>query len=196
MDRKSIGLNLNPTFMDNHLKLDVTTKFSNTKSWFADQGAIGSAVNFDPTKPVRPDTTSYNYNPSAPKNAELTDYGGYFEWTDPATGKPNVLATRNPVGLLYQKNDVGYANRFIGNIGADYQVHWLPDLKLHANVGTDMARSRGSVYVPEYAASSFTQKGVNNQYEQKRDNYLFEGYANYHKEYSKIKSKFLHLVKS
>jgi TonB-linked SusC/RagA family outer membrane protein len=189
MDRKSIGLNLNPTFLDNHIKVDLTTKFANTKSWFADQGAIGSAVSFDPTKPVYPDTSSFNYNPGAPKNAELTDFGGYYEWTDPATGKPNVLATRNPVGLLYQKEDIGNVNRFIGNIGVDYKVHWFPDLKVHVNAGTDMARSNGNTFKPAEAASSFTQNGEDNRYEQMRDNYLFEGYVNYYKEIPKVKSK-------
>ena len=189
-DRKSIGLNLNPTFLKDHIRIDLTTKYTNSTSWFADQGAIGSAVRFDPTKPVYADTTAFNYNPGAAHNAETDNYGGYYEWTDQTSGKPNALAAKNPVGLLYQKEDVGYANRFIGNFGVDYKIHWLPELRAHANVGTDQTWSHGNTFVPETAASSFYDKGSISKYRQTRENYLFDAYLNYVKELGNtIKSK-------
>jgi iron complex outermembrane receptor protein len=52
MKRYAVGLNLTPTFFDNHLSLDIATKYSMTKSVFADRGAIGSAITMDPTQPV------------------------------------------------------------------------------------------------------------------------------------------------
>lgn len=191
MDKKSIGLNLSPSLLNNDLKIELTTKLTSSQSWFADQGAIGTAVHYDPTKPIYPDTTSFNYNPSAAHNAELGNYGGYFEWTDPTSGNPNNLAPKNPVGLLYQREDIGYANRFIGNIGADYKIHWFPDLKVHVNAGGDQAWSHGHTRVPETAASQFYQKGEDTHYKQQRENYLFDAYVNYLKEFGKgsIKSK-------
>ncbi len=190
MDRKSIGLNLNPTFLDDHLKVELTSKFANTKSWFADQGAIGSAITFNPTQPVYSDIDSYGYKPNTPKNAVPSDYGGYFEWIDPTTnGLPNGLSARNPVGLLNQREDIGNVNRIIGNLGVDYKLHWFEDLKVHVNAGADLARSNGNTYVPETAASAFNQKGSDNKYEQMKDNYLFESYLNYTKEVPSINSR-------
>ena len=91
MGRTSASINLSPTFMDNHLKVDVNLKGSLTNNTFANQGAIGSAVSFDPTQPI------YSGNETL---------GGYFEWLDPSTGKPNTLATLNPLGQLMLRHDV------------------------------------------------------------------------------------------
>ncbi|HYC30605.1 MAG TPA: TonB-dependent receptor plug domain-containing protein, partial [Chitinophagaceae bacterium] len=51
--RKLSGsISLNPVILNNHLKIDLNLKASQQQYRFADQGAIGSAVYFDPTKPV------------------------------------------------------------------------------------------------------------------------------------------------
>jgi iron complex outermembrane receptor protein len=59
---------LNPVLFDKHLKIDLNLKASQQKYRFANQGAIGAAINFDPTKPVYSDSKRY---------------GGYWEWLDP-----------------------------------------------------------------------------------------------------------------
>ena len=74
-----------------------------TDNFFADQGAMWAANNFDPTRPILSGDTAY---------------GGYYEtvFTVGANaGKPNRLAVRNPLGLINSKNDVSDVNRFIGN---------------------------------------------------------------------------------
>ena len=96
---------------DDKLKIDVNLKQSSVNNFFANQGAIGSAVTFDPTQAVNG-----------------TEYDGYFEWLDPATGKPNTLAPRNPVALLNTLDNESTVNRFIGNVQLDYRFHFLPDL--------------------------------------------------------------------
>lgn len=174
MSRYSANLNLSPTYLDGHIKVDANGKFSRTNNFFADQGAIGSAVVFDPTKPVF---------------SETEDYGGYYEWVA-NNGNPNFLAPRNPVGLLEQREDESNVNRFIGNVKVDYQTHFLPDLTLTMNAGTDIARSSGFVFVPETAASAFDRQGIDNVYEQSKDNRLFEFYGNYKKELPSLDSRF------
>ena len=174
LDRSSVTLNVDPTFLDDHLKVDLNFKYSYTYNFFANQDAIGSAVAFDPTQPVYSDTTAY---------------GGYWEWLDPTTGAPAALAPRNPVGLLYQKEDNGHVNRYIGNIQLDYKLHFFPDLRLNLNVGGDLTRSNGTVYIPAEAASDYTRGGVDKQYSQEKDNKLFEIYANYLKDFKSIRSK-------
>ena len=61
MDRFSGSLGLSPVLFDDKLKIDVNLKQSSVNNFFANQGAIGSAVTFDPTQPVNG-----------------TEYDGYF----------------------------------------------------------------------------------------------------------------------
>ena len=181
LDRTTLGLNLSPRFFNNALKIDLNAKTSFSRSRFADQGAIGNAVSFDPTKPV------YSNNPSA--------FGGYFEWLDAGstTGLAG-LAPKNPVGLLMQKNDVSNVNRTIANADLDYTLPFFKDLRLHANVGIDVSNGSGTIFIPGTAASTYKRYngvgGVNNEYKQENSNLLAETYLNYSKYVDNIQSKF------
>ncbi len=165
LSRYGASLNLSPKYFDNHLSFDVNGKYSYTNNFFANQGAIGAAVGFDPTQPI---------------NSDNENYGGYYEWVT-AAGVPNVLAARNPLGLLYLRDDESNVYRFLGNVAVDYKFHFLPELRANLNVGGDFSRSNGTVFVPEFAASDFNRGGVNNQYEQEKNNKLLEFYLNYAK---------------
>ncbi|MCT4643900.1 MAG: SusC/RagA family TonB-linked outer membrane protein, partial [Carboxylicivirga sp.] len=65
MQRVTASLNVNPSLLDNTLKIDANAKFMSTKQNYGDEGAIGSAINMDPTQPIKDGTTG-------------TD--GYFQW--------------------------------------------------------------------------------------------------------------------
>ncbi len=166
MARKSVSLNINPRFLDDHLKIDFSYKGSFAKSKFADEGAIGSAVSFDPTQA-----------PYTSKDA----YQGYFEWLD-GSGLPNTLAPKNPLGLLNSRKDVANVNRHIVNAIADYKFHFFPDLHLNMNVALDQANTDGYKQKDSTAASAKVAKGVNDTYTQKRTGKTFESYLNYIKE--------------
>jgi TonB-dependent starch-binding outer membrane protein SusC len=172
LQRASVGLNLSPKFFDNHLSVNSQIKYSLSKNNFANQGAIGSAVYFDPTKPVY---------------SGKTEYGGYTEWTN-ASGL-NGLAPDNPVGLLNQRTDKSTVHRVIGNVQLDYKLHFFPDLRANLNLGLDKSDGSGSIFVPATAASHFTRKGINNKYEQDKTNKLLEFYLNYVKDIKSIKSR-------
>ena len=172
LQKTSVALVLNPTFFDNHLKVDVNLKASAENARFAAQGAIGAAIYFDPTKPV------YSGN----KN-----YSGYYEWVNP-DGTLNSLAGKNPLGLLNQRFDESTPERSIGNIQVDYKFHFLPDLHANLNLGYDAAEGKGTIYVPADAASEFTRKGENNHYKQTKMNTLAEFYLNYVKDIPSIRS--------
>jgi TonB-dependent starch-binding outer membrane protein SusC len=167
LERTSVGLNLTPKLFDNLLVLEVNTKYTYSSNFFADQGAIGSAVAFDPTQPV------YSGND--------TLYGGYYEWLNPNSGIPNNLAIKNPVGLLNQKEDVSTVNRFIGNVKFDLAVPLVPGLHAILNLGGDYSHGEGSVTIPAEAASQFLQGGERSQYEQDKNNRVLESYFNYNK---------------
>lgn len=173
MNRSSVGLNLSPKFLANHLSVNTNVKYSFTKNRFANQGAIGSAVYYDPTRSVK---------------SGKADFGGYNEWVT-SGGQLIGLAGKNPLGLLYQREDNSDVNRLIGNIQLDYKLHFLPEMRANLNVGLDKSHGQGTIFVPAAAASDFTRKGVNNTYEQDKTNKLLEFYLNYVKEIKSIKSR-------
>jgi TonB-dependent starch-binding outer membrane protein SusC len=171
--RTSAAINLTPSFFNDHLKVSLNLKGSLTNNQFANEGAIGSAIAFDPTQPV------YAEN----------NYGGYFEWTN-ANGTPNTLAPRNPIGLLEQNDDQSEVKRSIGNLQLDYKFHFFPDLRANLNLGYDISDSDGSRFQPASSASVFNQGGSRTQYAQSRNNKLLDFYLNYVKEVPSLASKF------
>lgn len=174
MGRTSGSLNLSPTFMDNHLKVDINLKGSITDNRFADQGAIGSAVFFDPTQPVFSGNEAYN---------------GYFEWLDPSTGRPNTLAPRNPLAMLEMRNNTSNVQRSIGNMILDYKFHFLPELRANLNVAYDISASSGSNLVPASSALAFNRNGQELTYSQNKNNKTLEFYLNYVKDLPSINSR-------
>lgn len=174
LQRTTASVKLSPVLLDGHLKIDLNVNGSLSKSRFANQGAISSAILFDPTKPI--------YNEGSP-------YGGYWEWETSGILAP--LATRNPVALLMQNKNVGKANRLFGNIKLNYSLPMLPELHAIINLGLDMAKGHGTVHIPGNAAQSWattTNHGYNTKYLQKRKNTIGEFSLNYVKDIPAIKS--------
>lgn len=164
--RTSVGINLNPKFFDNHLAVNVSAKGTFTDNRFSDGGAIKAATYFDPTQPV------YSGN---------SNYGGYYEWTDPnnqVTGL-NVNGTSNPLGLLYGIRDVSSVWRGLGNIQLDYKFHFLPDLHFNVNAGYDYSKSNGAKTVSPFYRPGMSDLGTFNEYTMEKKNKLLETYFNY-----------------
>ncbi len=173
-NRTSLSLGLSPKFLQNSLSVDLNVKTSFLGNRFADQGSIGAAVAFDPTQPV------YSGN---------DNYGGYFEWIDPSTKKPNTLATKNPLGILEQKTDKSNVSRTIANVVLDYKLPWVPGLRANLNLALDASSSKGTISIPATAGASFTRGGVNNQYSQTKTNTTAEFYLNYVRDLRAIQSR-------
>lgn len=181
LERFSGSINLTPTLLNDHLKIDLNLKGSLSKSRFANEGAIGAAVNFDPTKPVYSDDNRYN---------------GYWEWRDASSNSGLLtLAPRNPLGLLMDRHDNSNVKRSIVSALIDYKFHFLPDLHAFVNVGADYALGTGTIFVDSTAAQSYKRSpdglhsGVDNQYKQERKDRLLEAYLNYTKRLESIDSR-------
>jgi TonB-dependent starch-binding outer membrane protein SusC len=170
--RISTSLNLNPKLLNDHLAVNIAFKYSRTNNVFANEGAIGAAVSFDPTQPV--------YNATG-KN------GGYWEWLQ--GGNPVDLATRNPLGLLEQRDNTSKVNRVIGNIQLDYKLHFLPDLHLLLNLGIDNAGGQGNDNTDSASATNYKTGGRKSYYEQQKRNTLADVQLFYAKEIKSINSK-------
>jgi iron complex outermembrane receptor protein len=173
LQKNSASLALNPTLFNDHLKINLNLKGTYQKTRFANQGAIGTAVYFDPTQPV------YSNNKR---------FGGYFEWLNP-DGTPNPLAARNPLAMLNDRQDNGKAERSIGNLQFDYKFHFLPDLHANLNLGYDVSKGWGGVFISDSSSLAYASHGSKTQYEQKRRNSLLEFYLNYAKDLTSIKSR-------
>ena len=175
-NRTTVGLNLNPSFLDNHLQINAGLKTSFTNNNFADADAvIAEAIRFDPTQPVRVDSS---------------EYGGFYTWLQPnGSGDPITIATANPVARLEQRTNEASAQRYIANFSADYRMHFLPELRANLTLGLDKFDADGTIDVPTNAAFEFLRDAEGNLaggrtevYSQARQNRLLDFYLNYVKD--------------
>ena len=172
--RYSGSLNLSPKFLNDHLSVNLAIKGTHTNNIFADGGAIGSAIAFDPTQPVR----------KANKN-----YGSYFEWLQSGKDTAIGLATRNPVALLDLRNNRSSVNRIIGNIQLDYKLHWFPDLHVMFNLGIDNSYGKGDDNIDPSLATNFNVGGRKTHYEQGKKNTITDIQLFYTKDLKKLNTK-------
>lgn len=135
------SVSLTPSFFQDHLNVNLNGKGVYIKNRFADTGALGSAVSFDPTKPV----------------TNGSKYGGYFTWTGDYTpdGTRATSAGVNPVSMLEMVDDRSTAKSFIGNAQFDYKLHFLPDLRFNMNMGIDYTSVEGKKYIDPNAPGSY-----------------------------------------
>lgn len=184
LNRTSLGINLTPVLFKNHLRVELNLKGAVNKTRFGNQGAIGSAVSFDPTQDVF---------------SKSNRFGGYWEWLDPnSTTGLKSLAPFNPLGLLEQREDKSTVKRSVGNILLDYKLHFFPDLRAVLNTGYDVSEGTGTVMVNDSAAMTYKRfkdpggtfhGGINTQYRQTRMNTYLNFYLNYTKDIKSIKSR-------
>ena len=155
------GFNLNPTLLDDHLTINLNGKYMYSVTHYADEGnAIGNAISYDPTKPVRGIAASplsgriaeqvYD-RVSKTYDAFPTYYGGYWQWSsvidynDSKIGYgPNTLASKNPVSALDLYSNKGKSHTILGNLEADYKIHGFEDLHLHVNAGMDISGGKSN----------------------------------------------------
>jgi len=183
LQRLTGAVNLNPSFFTDHLKVNLNVKGAQVKQRFANEGAVGAAVSFDPTKPV--------YSGSK-------RFGGYYEWLDPSSASGlRSLAGLNPLGLLEQQDNRSKVYRSIGNLQLDYKFHFLPELHANVNLGYDISKGDGHTIIPDSAANGYNRYkdpagkfhgGTNNIYKQTQSNKIFEGYLSYAKDFKSISS--------
>ena len=188
-NRQTLSLNLSPRLLNDRLKVDLNLKGARTGNRFANEGAIGSAIAFDPTQPVRVNSPRF---------------GGFFTYIDNnAQGAPPLaLSPSNPVSLLDMTQDKSTVLRSIGNLQLDYSLPWVSGLRANLNLGYDVSQGNGTVVVGDSAAHTYrrweTQSnpfsvvhrgGINNEYKSHRKNLLMDFYLNYVRNLDFLKSR-------
>ncbi len=179
MQRVTASLNLSPTFLDKHLSFNFNAKGMYIYNRYADGGAVGSAIAFDPTREVMP------------ADGGLKEFGGYYQTpksgddlNDPSwTVLSNTNTPQNPVALLDNKDDRANSGAFVGNLEVDYKVHGFEDLRLHANFGADYSFGKQhTVILPiSYSNNYYGWDGLTKK---SKYNLQFNAYAQYYKDFS------------
>ena len=174
--RANLGISLSPKFFQEHLSVNVNLKGIYNRANYPNSGAVGSAVDFDPTQ------SPYFYDANG--NIDTSKSGGYFNWIN-ADGSANTMASINPLSQLYDNYNVNDTWRSMGNVQLDYKIHGFEDLRVNLNLGYDLARTEGTKY-SELGSILSMRNGAQDYYENYANNNantLLEFYANYNKEF-------------
>ena len=179
--RTTTSLSLNPSLFDDHLKINLNANLSFQNNRFADEGAIGNALRFDPTQSVY-DPTSY--------------FGGYFEWREADGDRVAVGAQQNPVSLLRQRRNITENRRIYGNVQFDYKLHFFEDLRAVLNLGIDKQDGNGTNTLANtspagyqtgtYSGGNYQNFGSRTYFWDDRQNKLMDAYLVYTKEIGKL----------
>ena len=166
-ERYTGSVNLAPSFFEDHLNINFNAKGMISNNRFADTGAIGAAIAFDPTQPVM------NGN---------SKYGGYFAWEN--AGEFISIATKNPVAMLQQKKEEANSKNLVGNIQVDYKFHFLPELRANLNLGMDMATGTQDIYYPKESPLGYVDNGKTGYETIDKYNHLLDFYLQYAKDFN------------
>ena len=178
-ERFTASLNLSPSLLEDHLKLNLNAKGMIANTRYANTSAVNAAVWMDPTQSIYDSRDEYK------------NFGGYFQWTSngAALNDPNwpltynTLATKNPVALLDQQDDNATSKTFIGNAEFDYKVHGFEDLRLHMNLGADYSTGKQTTIISPYSSTNHYY-GWDGWTETDKYNLLFTAYAQYMKDFN------------
>ena len=170
--RNTVGLNVNPGFLNNSLQVNLGFKGIWAKNDFANRGAIGNSLSFDPTQTALDPESKFN---------------GYTTWTD-QQGNPEFIAPTNPIALLDLYEDNSSVNRSVLNASADYRLPFLPSVRANLNLAYDQSNSEGSIFVDSLASFAYDPLnggGTDNMYTEEKKNSLLEFYLNYNETVNK-----------
>lgn len=180
MDRVTASITLNPKFFDNTLSVTANVKGFYMHNRFADEGAIGGAVSFDPSQSVRVDN--------------LPIGNGYFTWLKPGTDEFIGIAPVNPVSLIDERSMKADVYRSVGNLQLDYVMPFLPALHANLNLGYDVSHSiQHNLMTPDspltYKENKKTGLGQDERLRQLKRNLLLDFYLNYKQDFESIHSR-------
>ncbi|MBG7613285.1 SusC/RagA family TonB-linked outer membrane protein [Polaribacter sp. BAL334] len=178
-DRANVSLTMNPSFFNDHLKVNLNYNRAFVNERFADAGQVNAALRYDPTQPV--------YDPTSP-------FGGFYQHI---TRTPNGVlvdnGTRNPVAALLQNENLSNRFRQFGNLKIDYKLHFLPEVIASVSAGFDKSVQEGSFFNPLNSPANYTDLfiGGEGSYSNESLNENFNATLNYANTFGKFKTDFL-----
>ncbi len=159
MQRVTASLNLNPSFLDNHLIFNLNAKGMYIYNQY-EPGISGAYLDKDPTQPIYSTGDLRNIDGDPILAGETngvqyyltqdeldTHWDGFFQplGTSSNVNGPyddpywmySLRSSANPLAMLKHQSNISNAGQFVGNLEATYKVHNFEDLVLHANFGAD-----------------------------------------------------------
>ncbi len=197
--RATASLNLNPSFFQDHLTLNLNAKGMYARTLYTDGSVVSAAVRMDPTQDPYNFTSEYHKNQLRDKDGNslldqtLKNYGGYFQWSKKAEYGDNTwpftydstTQMPNPLSLLDQGSQIAHSRSFIGSADIDYKVHGFEDLRLHATLGADISKGRQSQSFAPSCTNALYYGSYGGEEILKR-NLSLSAYAQYYKDFNKI----------
>lgn len=197
--RATASLNLNPSFFQDHLTLNLNAKGMYARTLYTDGSVVSAAVRMDPTQDPYNFTSEYHKNQLRDKDDNslldqtLKNYGGYFQWSKKAEYGDNTwpftydstTQMPNPLSLLDQGSQIAHSRSFIGSADIDYKVHGFEDLRLHATLGADISKGRQSQSFATSCTNALYYGSYGGEEILKR-NLSLSAYAQYYKDFNKI----------
>lgn len=197
--RATASLNLNPSFFQDHLTLNLNAKGMYARTLYTDGSVVSAAVRMDPTQDPYNFTSEYHKNQLRDKDGNslldqtLKNYGGYFQWSKKAEYGDNTwpftydstTQMPNPLSLLDQGSQIAHSRSFIGSADIDYKVHGFEDLRLHATLGADISKGRQSQSFAPSCPNALYYGSYGGEEILKR-NLSLSTYAQYYKDFNKI----------
>lgn len=197
--RATASLNLNPSFFQDHLTLNLNAKGMYARTLYTDGSVVSAAVRMDPTQDPYNFTSEYHKNQLRDKDGNslldqtLKNYGGYFQWSKKAEYGDNTwpftydstTQMPNPLSLLDQGCQIAHSRSFIGSADIDYKVHGFEDLRLHATLGADISKGRQSQSFATSCTNALYYGSYGGEEILKR-NLSLSAYAQYYKDFNKI----------
>ena len=166
--RANADLSFSPKFLDEHLSVNVNLKGVYQYTNWANSGAIGNALAFNPTMPTH------------------FEDGTFWNWyTSEDRTNANTQASTNPLSNLYEYIDWNRGLRTISNIQLDYKVHGFEELRFNINAGIDYATTNGEHY-NQLGCFSSLGAGASDyavQYVNRNRNALIEMYADWNHDF-------------
>lgn len=200
MQRVTASLNLNPSFLDNHLSFNINAKGMYIYNEY-EPGISGAYLDLDPTQPIYSDGNLTNIfgQPILVGSANGKDYyltkeeldthwDGFFQplgistsalgpYDDP-NWMYNLKSGANPLAMLKHQSNKSNAGQFVGNMEATYKVHGFEDLMLHANFGADYSFAKQKKEGSPYGTSNHYTGWSGNE-EKMKYNLQFNCFAQY-----------------
>ena len=164
--KANIDLSLSPKFFDQHLSVNANVKGIYQHTNWANTGAVGSALCYNPTAPV------------------YDEYGDFWNWRP--GGAVSSQTSVNPLSQLYEYQNYGHTLRSIGNLQLDYKFHGLEDLRANLNLGYDVARTDGEKYneIGSFLSELSGSQDYAYRYTNYNSNTLLEAYLDYSHEFA------------
>ena len=194
-ERVTGSFNLNPSLLDDHLRIDLNAKGMYSRTSYANGGAVGAAISMDPSQDPYSFTSQYSKDMLGAYEGQMLDnFGGYYEWLGSGSSLNDSTwpltkfkdATSNPLALLNNQTDVAHSRSFIGSADFDYKIHGFEDLRLHATLGIDISKGRQNTnnFSSSPATPGSMYYGKQGYWQKVKRNTTLSAYAQYYKDFN------------